>query len=391
MTGRYIRIWLAALLIGLSSSARGIALADLPTGEISPTNEGYTFNWDYVYNYKGSSASAVDHYWILTAAHVADDGGTGNLTIGGETYTQQEVVYHAQADDPDNNPTADLALVRYDKPFPGYYLLNTSIPVDGEIIFCGYGHSGNVVSTTTDGYFTSNGGSHSTKRWGTNRIDYEISRTYSGPSPLGTTMNEGFDITISTTKGNAGKTAYEAGGNVYDSGSGMFYNDGGVWKLTGHMTLRYETATSGRYAGNFAVGTRHYIAWIKSVITDYDSDQDGLPDWWEAEYGMDETSMVATNDLDNDHFTNYEEWLADTIPTNGNSFLELGAYTNTAEIVFSSSTNRDYQIQYRLDLTDTNAVWATEVDWFAGTGPDHTTSVSTVSSNRFYRIRARLR
>ena len=193
---------------GMTMRAVAIAVADLPTSEIAPTGEGYSFNWDYVYNYKGASASAVDHYWILTAAHVADDGGTGSLTIGGEIYTQQEVVLHAQANDPDNNPTADIALVRYDKQFPGYYLLGDSVPVDSEVVVCGFGRSGNVVSSSFSAYFTETGTGHTTRRWGTNKIDDEITRSYTGPSPLGLTQNKGFDITISTTKGSAGKTTY---------------------------------------------------------------------------------------------------------------------------------------------------------------------------------------
>jgi hypothetical protein len=375
---------LMILFVCGTGNVHAIAVADLPTSEDPPANEGYTLNWDYVYNYKGSSASAVDHYWILTAAHVADDGGSGNLTIGGIVYTQQVVVLHSQAADPDNNQTADIALVRYDKPLPGYYLLNDTVPVSQDILICGFGREGTVVRTSATAYFTESGTAHVTKRWGTNKIDVEKTLTYT--SPISAT-SKGFDITISTTKGNAGGTAYEAGCNIYDSGGGMFYNDGGTWKLAGHMVARYGTATSGQFAGNFAVATKYYVNWIKSVIVDYDTDMDGLPDWWETEYGVTE----AGADPDGDHFTNYEEWIADTIPNDGNSYLRVTAYTTAGEITFNSSLNRKYQIEFRTNLADTNETWQTEVAWFEPVSTQTVQSVSNPPGNRVYRVRAKLR
>ena len=110
---------LSGLLLGTCVDVQAIATVNDTISAQSPTNEGYSLNWDYIYKYKNASSVAVDHYWILTAAHVGDDEGTGSLVIGGEIYTQQEIIFH---------PTADLALVRYDKPFPGYYGLH-----EGEI------------------------------------------------------------------------------------------------------------------------------------------------------------------------------------------------------------------------------------------------------------------
>ncbi|MCK4565558.1 MAG: trypsin-like serine protease [Verrucomicrobia bacterium] len=323
----------------------------------------------------------MDHYWILTAAHVADDNkSTTNLTINGEIYTQQEIVPH---------PFADLALVRYDKPMPGYYLLGDSVPVGEEVLFCGFGYSGNVVSTQNSAYFTDNLTGNGTKRWGSNRIDRELTYPYTGPFPLGTTTNQGFEVTISTTRINAGKTDYEAGGNVFDSGAGMFYHGSHGWELVGSMTTRTNNGVN--YTGNFAVATKYHVDWIKDVIIDYDTDMDGLPDWWELKYGVDETSMERDGHLDSDDFTNHEEWLADTVPTNGTSFLEILDSSTETNLVFSSSTNRKYQVEYRTDLVNTNEIWGIEEVWFDGASPQTEQSVSTVSSNRFYRVRAKLR
>ena len=103
-----------SMCMGLFSciEVEAIATADVMTSESNPSNvSAYAdFNWDFVYNYKGSSAVAVDDHWLITAAHVADDGGSGALTINGDVYTQMQRVYH---------PTADLALVRFDKDIAG--------------------------------------------------------------------------------------------------------------------------------------------------------------------------------------------------------------------------------------------------------------------------------
>jgi hypothetical protein len=132
-------------------------------------------------------------------------------------------------------------------------------------------------------------------------------------------------------------------------------------------------------------------SWITNNIPDFDRDVDGLPDWWETLYAGNPTAMEREGHLDGDGFTNYEEWLADTVPTDSNSFLRVTAYTNSTSLVFSSSDKRKYQIQYHTDLAETNVSWQTEVDWFEGDPLQTAQSVSNFSSNRFYRVRAKLR
>ena len=370
---------LFGLLFGACVDVQAIAVDDYSVAETNPAVAGYSLDWDYTYKYNGSSSVAVDHYWILTAGHVAT--GSETITIDGEVYTQQEFVKHSQVADPDGNPTADLALIRFDKAFPGYYLLHDAIPQNTEVLIVGYGFPGDVVMNLFSGYFTENNSGSRIRRWGTNKID--------GTNTVNN--SKGFDSSISGTAGSS-KTTYEAGGNDKDSGSGYFYNDGGTWKLIGTTVGRYSVAEN-EHTGNFAVATKYYVNWIKSVIVDYDTDMDGLPDWWETLYGGDATSMERDGHLDGDGFTNYEEWLADTLPNDSNSFLRVTDYTDATSLVFSSSTNRKYQVQYRLDLADTNEVWQVEpgADWDDGSYPQTVRSVSTATSNRFYRVRVKLR
>lgn len=362
-----------AVTIGLffSNSSLAIAVDDYAAAEVSPTNSGYGLNWDYIYKYKGASSVAVDHYWILTAGHVADDSGAGSLTVGGETYTQQEIVYH---------PSADLALVRYDKRFPGYYLLHEGEIHDGrsgprrlyyELVMVGFGFDGTVSSSS----FTQ--GSSRKMRWGTNRGEAETTITVNMGGLVGEATSECFRVDFGLND-----TAYEAGANVYDSGGPYFIEDGSSWKLTGINTLR--TGSGSTYTGNYAVKTPVYVSWIKSVIADYDSDMDGLPDHWEQSTGETEAGL----DPDDDGFTNFDEWIADTDPNSGNSYLQLMAYTNSSILAFSSSDTRSYLIEYTSNLTNQN--WQTEIDWFTGTSPATIQPVSTVESNRIYRVRVKL-
>lgn len=380
------------LLLALVPYARGLAVADLATAEAAPsaTDSVFTsFDWRGVYNYKGASAVAVDHYWLLTAAHVADDAGAGTLTVDGTLYTPQEVVYHASEDDPRGNPTADLALVRFDQPFPLYYLLAEAVLVDSEVAICGFGFSGAVVSTSQEAYFTQTGTVHNVRRWGSNRIDANEVLSYTGPLPLGTTENYGFRLSISTARANAGATAFEAGCNVYDSGGGMFAVEGGTWRLVGIMTQRYGAEP--RFTGNFAVGVPHYADWIRATIGDYDSDRDGLPDWWEEQFSGDAMAMEAIANPDGDRFTNYEEWLCDTDPTSATSFFRTRYAPPSSLVLENVSTNRRYQLEFCSDLAAPEPVWIVEKAWFEGVAPQMVEPVVGSSSNGFYRVRVGLK
>jgi len=116
----------AAILLFLlvAGSVSAIVVADYTVATNPPTGI-WNVNWGYVYNYKNSSAVAVGSHWLLTAAHVADDGGAGTILVDGTNYFQQEIVFHLPSDDPQHTSRADLALVRFDKEFPGYYPLYT--------------------------------------------------------------------------------------------------------------------------------------------------------------------------------------------------------------------------------------------------------------------------
>lgn len=371
----YIAVLFGAGVLG-ARMAGAIATADDTVSAENPADYGYSLNWDYVYKFRNSSSVAVDHYWILTAAHVADDGASGNLTIDGETYTPQETIYHS---------IADLALVRFDKPFPGYYPLHddeiysvtrqgrNEITVFDELLLSGFGRTGTVTAIS----FENGPGGNGTRRWGTNRgtgettVDTDVGGTAGSRSTL-----------CFTTSFTQLDTSYEAGAAQYDSGGPVFIDDGGEWNVAG-ISL-YLMGSSPNYTGNAIGKVSYYRDWIANSIPNYDSDMDGLPDHWESSTG--ETDATADPDLDG--FTNYEEWIADTDPTAYSSHLKIETYTDATNMAFSSSSDREYLIEYCTDLTNMN--WQTEQDWFSAGGTQTVQAVSRADTNRFYRVRVKL-
>lgn len=374
-------------LSGWVAETHAIATADVEISEASPTNQNYSLDWDYVYNYQGSSAVAVDHYWILTASHVADDGKSGTLEIDGETYTPQETVYH---------DTADLALVRYDKKFPGYYLLNegaiytastTTMPGPGggrtvttytydTLLMVGYGNTG-AVSTAS---FAETSGTYGTKRWGTNKG----SAVSTVPVTVGSEIktNQCFYMTFDSSD-----TDFECGGNTYDSGSPVFIESDGAWKVAG-ISL-YRTGTDDVYTGNYAASISNYVSWVEEVIEDYDTDMDELPDWWEELYYPD-ADTTADADDDNDGQDNLAEFYAGTDPLDADSIFELqSSVTNDAgsvsfTLTFPAITNRTYAIESVAELDSDS--WAVITNLTAASAGELEFVDEIITSLNFYRV-----
>jgi hypothetical protein len=87
-----------------------------------------------------------------------------------------------------------------------------------------------------------------------------------------------------------------------------------------------------------------------------DSDGDGLPDDWEQTYFGSTTAGVATADSDGDRMSNWQEYVAGTVPTNSASVLILYVPTSIAQInpfvlTWASEANRFYTVHDSTDLT----------------------------------------
>ena len=71
---------------------------------------------------------------------------------------------------------------------------------------------------------------------------------------------------------------------------------------------------------------------VVSRPADWDTDQDGMPDYWEIEHGLNPNDPADRNgDFDNDGYSNLEEYLN-----------ELGAFRAVQDIVWDGETNHRY-------------------------------------------------
>ena len=135
----------------------------------------------------------------------------------------------------------------------------------------------------------------------------------------------------------------------------------GQWRLAG--ILLYISGSSPYHTGNIVASLSDYENWINKVITNYDSDQDGLPDHFESTYGNG-VDMISSSDHDGDSFSNYDEWIADTNPNTPNSYFRIIGQQNKTNLVFSSSPFRQYQVQFSTNLMDNS--WIETNQWIEG-------------------------
>jgi hypothetical protein len=134
-----------------------------------------------------------------------------------------------------------------------------------------------------------------------------------------------------------------------------------------------------------------YQSWATNVMNPTgDLDGDGIPNYWEQQYGT-TTGLTVSADNDSDDFTNFEEYLADTNPTNAASFFEMSGFMASAvqTVYFTGSTARQYQVFYTTnDLAATNVVWfAAHTNKIAGTGVNSAITVTNTQEKAFYRLR----
>ena len=119
-----------------------------------------------------------------------------------------------------------------------------------------------------------------------------------------------------------------------------------------------------------------------------DSDNDGLPDGFELSYAGN-INMNVDDDMDNDGFTNYEEWIADTNPIDELSRLRILVNSSTSSnVVFLSSSNREYRVEFSTNLLDNS--WTATNQWIIGNDPETTISIPFDEEYQINRIRVRL-
>jgi hypothetical protein len=124
-----------------------------------------------------------------------------------------------------------------------------------------------------------------------------------------------------------------------------------------------------------------------------DSDGDGMTDLWEIQHDLlpnTATSLEGgSSDIDGDGFNNYQEYLADTDPTNIHSLLEVYSilgYTNVS-VEFLTSTARLYSVDCSTNIAENS--WSIFQYDFYGEGGVTTINDTNDGAYRIYRIKAR--
>ncbi len=106
-------------------------------------------------------------------------------------------------------------------------------------------------------------------------------------------------------------------------------------------------------------------SWPRPVVIFTDDDSDGLSDQWEIDWFGSITNAAPAGDPDGDGFTNLEEFLAGTDPTDPASYLALTALVEdpvvpAPRISFDAVSTRVYRVQWADDEIDAT--------WFTATG-----------------------
>jgi hypothetical protein len=124
-----------------------------------------------------------------------------------------------------------------------------------------------------------------------------------------------------------------------------------------------------------------------SPTSNLDGDADGMPDEWERFYFGNPTSAVANADSDLDGFDHAGEYIADTDPTNAQSFFKLEAFDPGSSLNVISSPSRVYQLQ---SASIPGAINWNDEALVNGTGGTIAFPIAPGPAIRFYRIRVDL-
>ena len=126
-------------------------------------------------------------------------------------------------------------------------------------------------------------------------------------------------------------------------------------------TVHFEAQLANRSEGRFPDGGERLVRFPEGTVTPgssnvKDSDGDGMPDFWELEFGL--NSELGTDkglDRDGDGASNLDEFRAGTNPRDAESVLRLRAIRlrdETDLLRFKTSEGRQYTLQARESLSE---------------------------------------
>ena len=125
---------------------------------------------------------------------------------------------------------------------------------------------------------------------------------------------------------------------------------------------------------------------------------DGIPDGWRRQYfGGSGTTTNSTSsasaDADHDGVSNYNEYIADTNPTNAASYFHIQCITNAGgfKVYYHSSAGRKYSLYYTINLAagGWNSI-SSQTNLAGSGGVDFLSDTNICQTQRFYRIGVQL-
>jgi len=130
---------------------------------------------------------------------------------------------------------------------------------------------------------------------------------------------------------------------------------------------------------------------IKGITSYPDWDDDDMPNAWETQFNLNPTNSSDRNiDNDMDGMSNYEEWIADTNPTNNNSVLNTSIDINAEQITinFNSSTQRLYRLLASDNLISWHDAPDCSVQMGNGSNDQIITSCTNTTIPQYFKLRA---
>lgn len=144
--------------------------------------------------------------------------------------------------------------------------------------------------------------------------------------------------------------------------------------------------------GDGSDGAAYDIGAQEFFLATADSNGDGIPDGWTRSHGFNPIDpAVGGGNPDNDPHTTYQEWIADTNPTNALSYFRIASVPALpASVSFLSSSNRLYTLLASTNLTTSNSFSAVSGQTnVPGNGGTRTLTDANGAAAKFYQVQVK--
>jgi len=129
---------------------------------------------------------------------------------------------------------------------------------------------------------------------------------------------------------------------------------------------------------------------VVTNLPDFD-DGDGIPGWWEIHCGLDPLNPCASSaNSDSDWMTDFQEYIADTNPTNSASHLPIAAWSDQGILMSNTSTNRVYNLWWSTNLLNEPQAWNLHPDEQLGSGAGIVFTITNDAPAKMFRTGVRL-